>query len=61
MVDAGAEALVLSEDNADLEFLPAHEKARVLLEYAESKVVGDVVDEYGPVQRLLGGFFMESG
>ena len=32
MVDAGAEALVLSEDNTDLEFLPAHEKARVLLE-----------------------------
>ena len=37
MVDAGAEALVLSEDNADLEFLPAHEKARVLLERMKAK------------------------
>ena len=37
MVDAGAEALVLSEDNADLEFLPAHEKARILLERMKAK------------------------
>ncbi len=35
--DAGAEALVLSEDNADLEFLPAHDKARVLLERMKAK------------------------
>ena len=37
LMDAGAEALVLSEDNADLEFLPAHEKARVLLERMKAK------------------------
>ena len=37
ITDAGAEALVLSEDNADLEFLPAHEKARVLLERMKAK------------------------
>ena len=37
MMDAGEEALVLSEDNADLEFLPAREKARVLLERMKAK------------------------
>tara|TARA_B100002019_G_scaffold282435_1_gene287673 strand:- start:93 stop:692 length:600 start_codon:yes stop_codon:yes gene_type:complete len=37
ITDAGAEALVFSEDNADLEFLPAHEKARVLLERMKAK------------------------
>ena len=37
MMDAGEEALVLSEDNTDLEFLPAREKARVLLERMKAK------------------------
>ena len=37
VMDAGAEALVLSGDNTDLEFLPVHEKARVLLERMKAK------------------------
>jgi myosin heavy subunit len=37
MMDAGAEAMILSGDNADLEFLPASEKARVLLERMKAK------------------------
>ena len=37
VMDAGTEALVLSGDNTDLEFLPAHEKARVLLERMKAK------------------------
>ena len=37
MMDAGAEAMIVSGDNADLEFLPASEKARVLLERMKAK------------------------